>query len=94
MRTTLRYLTPLFAAAGMAAAILAAPAAVAEPEPSPTPAPGQLPQCVNTGGAEALGGSNTECATPGNVQIDSTPAEQEFVGPWGSMWGGEGFFFP
>ncbi len=99
MRTTLRHFTPLFAAAGAAAAILAAPAASAEPTPAPEPteqaaAPGQLPQCVNEGGAEALGGSSTECATPGNVQINDTPAEQEYVGPWGDMFGGDGFFFP
>jgi hypothetical protein len=107
MRTTLRYLTPLFAAAGAAAAILAAPAASAQPAPvpapvpAPAPAPAQapahasgLPQCVDTGGAEALGGSTTECATPGNVQINSTPAQQEYVGPWGDMWGEPGLFFP
>jgi hypothetical protein len=82
----LRYLTPLAAAAGAVAAILGAPAAGAQPDP--------LPKCVDTGGAEAIGGSTTECATPGNVQIDATPAEPEFVGPWGDMWGGEGLFFP
>ncbi|BBX00642.1 hypothetical protein BST36_01105 [Mycolicibacterium moriokaense] len=104
MRTKLRHITPLFVAAGAAAAILTAPAAIAQPAPpapEPAPAPAQeparasgLPQCVDTGGAEALGGSTTECATPGNVQINSTPAEQEYVGPWGDMFGGEGFFFP
>ncbi len=101
MRTTLRYLTPLFAAAGAAAAILAAPAASAQPAPVPPPVPAPapahasgLPQCVDTGGAEALGGSTTECATPGNVQINSTPAQQEYVGPWGNMWDEPGLFFP
>jgi hypothetical protein len=107
MRTTLRYFTPLFAAAGAAVAILAAPAASAQPAPAPGPAPAPaptqeqrpaqasgLPQCVNEGGSAALGGSSTECATPGNVQINDTPAQQEYVGPWGDMWGGEGLFFP
>jgi hypothetical protein len=89
MRTTLRYLTPLAAAAGAVAAILAAPAASAEPAPAPG-----LPQCVDTGGSAAMGGSTTECATPGNVQINSTPAQQEFVGPWGDMWDEPGLFFP
>ena len=83
MRTTLRYLIPLSAAAGAAAAILAAPAAGAQ---------SLLPQCVNTGGAGALGGSTTECATPGNVQIQSTPPV--YAGPWGNMWGDEGYYFP
>ncbi|MGO4446571.1 hypothetical protein AB4Z42_24815 [Mycobacterium sp. 2YAF39] len=54
-----------------------------------------LPQCVNTGGSEAMGGSATECATPGNVEINDTPAQQEYVGPWGDMFGGgDGYFFP
>jgi len=104
MRTTLRFLTPLFAAAGAAAAIVAAPAASAQPAPEPAPAPAPiqeqrpqasgLPQCVNEGGSAALGGSATECATPGNVQINDTPAQQEYVGPWGDMWGEPGLFFP
>ena len=49
---------------------------------------------MNTGGAEAIGGSNTECSTPGNVEINSTPAQQEFVGPWGDMWDESGLYFP
>ncbi|KUH95220.1 hypothetical protein AU189_24205 [Mycolicibacterium acapulense] len=89
MRTTLRYLAPLIAAGGIAAALAAASPAAAEPAPNPT-----LPQCVDTGGAQAIGGSTTECASPGNVSIDATPAQQEYVGPWGSMWEGDGFFFP
>jgi hypothetical protein len=106
MRNSLRYITPLFVAAGAAAAILAAPAAGAQPAPTPAPAPAPaqeqrpaqasgLPQCVNTGGSEAMGGSATECATPGNVEINDTPAQQEYVGPWGDMFGGgDGYFFP
>ncbi len=41
-----------------------------------------LPQCTDTGGAEVLGGSTTECATPGNVQINATPAEPDYLYPW------------
>ena len=58
--------TPLIAAAGAAAAILSAPAAVAQPGDSST-----LPACTDTGGAEALGGSTTECTTPATSK--STP---------------------
>lgn len=87
MRSTRRLLVPVLAGAGVVAAILAAPSAVAQPQPP-------LPQCVDTGGAEAIGGSNTECATPGNVEINSTPAEPAYEGPWGGMWEGDGFFFP
>lgn len=85
MPTTRQFFTPLIAAAGAAAAILAAPAASAD-QPL-------LPQCVNTGGAAALGGSTTICETPGNAQISSTPPV--YAGPWGDMWGyGGGYFFP
>ena len=75
MRRTLLYFTPLIAAAGAATAILAAPGALAQPEPS-------LPQCVDTGGDQAIGGTTTECATPGNVQINATPAEPTYPYPW------------
>jgi hypothetical protein len=76
MRRALRYLTPLIAAAGAATAIVVAPSAVADPGDS------TLPACTDTGGAEALGGSTTECATPGNVQINAAPAEPAYVYPW------------
>ncbi|OBI78547.1 hypothetical protein [Mycobacterium sp. E740] len=88
MRTTFRYLAPMIAAGGVAAALAVAPLAGAEAA-NPT-----LPQCVDTGGAVALDGSTTECVTPGNASIDATPAQEEFVGPWGSMWEGDGYFFP
>ena len=77
MRKIPRYFTPRIVAAGAAAAILSAPAAVAQPDDSST-----LPACTDTGGAEALGGSTTECTTPGNVQINATPAEPTYVYPW------------
>jgi hypothetical protein len=77
MRTILPYLIPLIAAAGTATAIAAAPGAVAQTADSST-----LPACTDTGGAEALGGSTTECATPGNVQINATPAEPTYAYPW------------
>ena len=86
MRVTICYLTPIFAAAGAAAAILAAASAIAQPEPS-------LPQCVDTGGAEAIGGSNTECATPGNVQINATPAEPTYLYPWDDEFYGPALIF-
>ncbi len=77
MRRIPRYFAALIVAAGAAAAILTAPAAVAQPGDSST-----LPACTDTGGAEALGGSTTECTTPGNVQINATPAEPTYVYPW------------
>ena len=77
MRRFPRYLTPLIAAAGAAAAIFVAPAAVADPGDSST-----LPACTDVGGPTAMGAGTTECATPGNVQINATPPEPDYVYPW------------
>jgi hypothetical protein len=68
----IRYLTPLFASTCIAAALASAPFAGAQ----------SLPQCTDTGGAQALGGSTTECVTPGNVSINATPAETQYLYPW------------
>lgn len=75
MRTTLRYLAPLVAAAATSVVFAAAPVASAQMNPT-------LPQCVGTGGAMAEGGSDTECSTPGNVEINATPAEPTYLYPW------------
>ncbi|MCT7657461.1 hypothetical protein [Mycobacterium deserti] len=75
MRRTRRFLVSLTAGAGAVAAITTATPALAQPQPP-------LPQCVDTGGAEAAGGSTTMCATPGNVQINSTPADTTYLYPW------------
>ena len=74
MRIDIRCLTLLFAAA-CTSAVLAAPTAGAQTGST-------VPQCTDTGGAEALGGSTTECTTPGNVQINATPAEPTYMYPW------------
>jgi hypothetical protein len=84
MRT---HLIPLIAAAGTATAILIAPAAAAQPN-DPT-----LPQCVDTGGSATLGGTTTECATPGNVQINATPAEPVYPYPWDDEFYGAALIF-
>ncbi len=66
---------------GVAAAILSAPVAAADETANPSP----LPQCETFDGSSVVGGQTTECATPGNVQLNSTP--QQFPG--------EGFYgFP
>jgi hypothetical protein len=73
MRTILRYVTPLMAAAGAAAAILTAPAAIADTT---------LPSCTSVGGPTAMGAGTTECATPGNVQLNATPPDPTYLYPW------------
>ena len=76
MQTPLRYVTPVLAAAGAASAILAAPTAAADPT-DPT-----LPSCTSVGGDEAVGTATTECATPGNVQLNATPPAPVYPYPW------------
>jgi hypothetical protein len=67
-------LTGLVLTGGAALAIAAAPPALANPE---------LPQCIQTGGSSVEGGQTTECATPGNVEIDSTPPQPSYgMFPW------------
>jgi hypothetical protein len=73
-----RLIGPVVVAGGVAVAIAGAPAAFADP---------LLPSCESTGGDSVSGGQNTECASPGNVQIDATPPVypypfyDEFYGP-------------
>lgn len=82
MQSTRQSLTLLAAGVGMAAALATAPLAVAD---------SQLPSCETTGGSSVLGGQTTDCASPGNVQIDATP---EFVPGemYGGFYGFPGFF--
>ncbi|WP_431239134.1 hypothetical protein ACQ86B_05080 [Mycolicibacterium aichiense] len=61
------------AAIGTVVAVLTAPAAAAD-QPSPSP----LPQCETYDGSSIAGGQTTECETPGNVELNSTP--QQFPG--------------
>ncbi|CAN5781341.1 hypothetical protein BH09ACT7_BH09ACT7_33620 [soil metagenome] len=70
----MRYLMPVLAAAG-AAAIAAAPLASADTE---------LPTCTDVAGSAAAGDATTECATPGNVQLNASPSVTEpgYLYPW------------
>jgi hypothetical protein len=69
----MRYFTPMVIAAGAAGALLIAPAAVADTT---------LPTCTSVGGVTDMGAGTTECATPGNVQLNATPPEPDYVYPW------------
>jgi hypothetical protein len=88
MRNSLRYLTPLFAAAGAAAAILAAPTAAADDS--------NLPSCTDVAGSEQAGTATTECATPGNVQLNATPpvdVQPDYPYPYDDMYYGPALVF-
>ena len=94
MLTKTRYFIPLIASAGAAAAFLLAPVASADPSDEVS----NLPTCTSTGGSETTGTQVTECASPGNVQIDASapepvypyPWDDEFYGPALMIGGGEG----
>jgi hypothetical protein len=67
----------LMAATGVAAAVLGAPSATAQPDTS------NLPACTSVAGNVTTGTSTTECATPGNVQLNATPpVEPVYPYPW------------
>lgn len=82
MRRTRQSLALLAAGIGVAAALGTAPLAGADD---------LLPNCEETGGSAVLGGQTTDCASPGNVQIDATP---EFIPGemYGGFYGFPGFF--
>lgn len=80
MRTSLRYLTPFAVAAGIGAAVLAAPAATAQPN------------CVTTGQG-AFGGSTTQCSSPGNTQIVTSPGQTNYLYPWNDYYYGPALVF-
>jgi hypothetical protein len=83
MRKTRHYFSPLIIAAGAAAALISAPAALADPDDS-----SDLPACTSVGGVTDMGAGTTECATPGNVQLDATPPEPDYPNPWDDdLWG-------
>lgn len=79
MKTRSSAIGGLLAAAGAALAIAAAPVASAEP---------LLPRCEEMGQG-GLAGGTTECASPGNVQIETSPNVYGQFGmfPWDDeMW--------
>ena len=89
MRHTLRYVFPLVIAAGAAAGAFAPVAAADTTLINPT-----VPGCVNTGGSTVIGGQTTECATPGNVQLNATPeVPEDFAYPWGDEFYGPALIF-
>jgi hypothetical protein len=62
----LKYLTPLLAAGAAAAAIATAPAALAAPTAAANP-PQAQESCIDLS-------SGSQCQSPGNVQINDSPA--------------------
>jgi hypothetical protein len=71
LRIKLSYMTPLIGAAAAAVAIAAAPIATAAP--THANGPSQVQQsCAN------LGGTQTECQSPGNAQVYDGPPQVDY----------------
>jgi hypothetical protein len=82
MQIRLSYIRLLFAAGAAAAAIAAAPDAAAAPATHPAvfaaapPAPGDQAQTQQS--CVSLGGTQTECQSPGNAQIYDSPPQVDY----------------
>jgi Spy/CpxP family protein refolding chaperone len=80
-RMQLGTLAALRAAAAAGATIATAPVSAA--------APPLLPNCEQTGGGGGMqGGMTIDCASPSNVQIDSTPPVYWPMNQWDMGFGG------
>jgi hypothetical protein len=77
------------AAVGAVAAVVTAPLAAADENGGGSPSNPLLPGCEVIGGSAVTGGQDTDCATPGNVQIDATPNDLGVMGAEMDepMWG-------
>jgi hypothetical protein len=71
MKLGLNYLAPLLATGAAAVAIVAAPVAAAAPT-----APGDTSQTQQS--CTSLGGTQTECQAPGNVQVNDAPPQVDY----------------
>jgi hypothetical protein len=71
MQLGLNYIAPLLAAGAVAVAVAAAPIAAAAPT-----APGDTAQAQQS--CSNMGGTQTECQTPGNVQVNDAPPQVDY----------------
>jgi hypothetical protein len=71
MKLGLNYIAALLATGAAAVAIAAAPVAVAAPT-----AGGATSQAQQS--CASLGGTQTECQTPGNVQVNDAPPQVDY----------------
>ena len=77
------------AAAGAVAALATAPLAAADEYGGGGAGNPLLPGCEVTGGSVITGGTQTDCASPGNSQLTSTPNDLGVMGAEMDepMWG-------
>jgi invasion protein IalB len=74
MRIKLKFFTPMAAAVAVAAAISAAPMATADTTPAQPRSVVAAPQQTCT----SLGGTQTQCQSPGNVQVNDAPPQVNY----------------
>ena len=77
---------------GFAAALFAAPVAIADEDGGGGPGNPLLPTCETSGGSSVIGGQTTDCATPGNSQITATPNDLGTMGSDDGFYGFPGVF--
>ena len=71
MKLGLNYIAPLLATGAASVAIAAAPVAAAAPA-----AQGDTSQAQQS--CASLGGTQTQCQTPGNVQVNDAPPQVDY----------------
>jgi hypothetical protein len=71
MKLVLNYIAPLLATGAAAVAIAAAPIAAAAPTAAGASSPGQQ-SCTS------LGGTQSECQSPGNAQVNDAPPQVDY----------------
>jgi hypothetical protein len=83
VRVRLKFITPLLAAGVAVAAIAVAPTAAADPTPVQSPPVAAAPAANSEPARVAqsctnLGGTQTQCQSPGNVQIYDAPPQVNY----------------
>lgn len=80
MTRTRQFLALFAGGIGTAAALFGAPIAGAAPDGGGGPNNPLMPGCEMEGGGGATGGQATDCASPGNSQLTSTPNDLGVMG--------------
>lgn len=92
MTRTRQFLMVAAGGIGISAALLGAPIASADEYGGGGANNPLLPGCESVGGSAVIGGQTTDCASPGNSQIDATPNDLGIMGGE-EFWGFPGFGF-
>jgi hypothetical protein len=78
MRFRLNYFAPLLAAGTVAAAVVVAPIAAAAPSQDATGAAGSSQSTQSQQSCVSLGGTQSQCLSPGNAQVYDSPPQVDY----------------